>query len=242
MPSPRRPAQERGVPPLLGAGDLAGCEFFGDFDEASRSELLGASSLRRLAAGAALFREGEACRALHLLLDGEVKMHKLSAEGKEQVVRRLKPGQIFGAAPLFTPDGAFPATAVALRRSLVLSVPKAELVRFLDREPRRYLRVLSFVSQHLEQMMRLAETVSLDRVPKRLADRLLELARAQGGPKPGQALRLEHSRSELAAELGTVREVLGRALARLQKQGVLKVEGRRVVLLRPEALSPDGRA
>ncbi len=237
MPNQRPPNGVRKDPPAPTTRDLAGCELFGEFDEAGREELLAGSSLRRLASGERLFVEGEPCAALHLLLDGEVKMHKLSAQGKEQVVRRLKPGQIFGAAPLFTPGGTFPATAVALAPSRVLSVPKARLLAFLERRPGRFLRVLSFVSQHLEQMMRLAERVSLESVPRRLAGRLLELGREQGGPKPGQVVRLGRSQSELAADLGTVREVLGRTLRRFRERGLLRMSGRNVVLLDPEGLA-----
>lgn len=238
MPSPRpshrplsRPAPKaRSLPVDISARQLADCEFFSGFPEAARRKILALSGLRNLEAGATLFEEGQACQALHLLLAGDVKMHKLSAEGKEQVIRRLKPGQIFGAAPLFTPQGSYPATAVALAPSVVLFVPKADLIRFLKEEPDRFLKVLAFVSQHLQEMMRLAESVSLDRVPKRLATLLLALAKDQGGPQPGQALRLPHSQAEMAAELGTVREVVGRTLHQFQKQGLLQVAGRRIVL------------
>ena len=236
MSSHRKIPAARPLPVAITARQLAVCEFFGEFPEGERRKILALSGLRNLEAGAALFEEGQACQALHLLLAGDVKMHKLSAQGKEQVVRRLKPGQIFGAAPLFSPQGTYPATAVALQPSVVLFVPKAALLRFLKQEPDRFLRVLAFVSQHLQEMMKLAETVSLDRVPKRLADHLLGLARGQGGPRPGQTLTLERSQAEMAADLGTVREVLGRTLHQFQAKGWLKVDRRRIVLLQPEAL------
>ncbi|MGH7441257.1 MAG: Crp/Fnr family transcriptional regulator [bacterium] len=236
MPAPSS-AQKRLIKaPPLNAGRLCECEFFSEFSGPARREILALSSTRTLSAGEILFEEGQACRALHLLLDGEVKMNKLSAEGKEQIIRRLHPGQIFGAAPLFTAQGTYPATAIALRASSVLYVPKAALIGFLKKEPDRFLRVLAFVSQHLQDMMRLAEAASLDKVPKRLADHLLALSREQGGPRVGQHLRLEQSQSELAADLGTVREVIGRALRGLQKRGLILMSGRGVVLKDPDAL------
>ena len=234
--SPKVAPKHPNLPVAITARQLGDCEFFNEFPEGARRKILALSGLRSLEAGATLFEEGQPCQALHLLLAGDVKMHKLSAEGKEQVIRRLKPGQIFGAAPLFTPQGTYPATAVALLPSVVLFVPKAELIRFLKQEPERFLKVLAFVSQHLQEMMRLAETVSLDKVPKRLAGLLLALAREQGGPKPGQVLKMQRSQAEMAAELGTVREVLGRALHQFQKQGLLQVDGRRIVLQKPEGL------
>lgn len=203
---------------------LADCELFGEFTAAGRRDVLAFSELRRLSAGQQLFAEGEPCQALHLLLDGAVKMNKVSPDGKEQVIRQLKPGQIFGAAPLFTPAGSYPATAVALRSSEVLAVPKAPLIRFLKAQPELMLKVLSHVSQHLQQMMRLAESVSLERVPTRVACFLLQEAVRQGGPKAGQRVAVGRSQAELAAELGTVREVLGRVLQRWRKAGVITVD------------------
>jgi len=236
-PRPKRARNPSATLPLaVTSAQLATCEFFSEFSDASRKKILGFSRAQRLDTGQVLFEVGAPCKALHLLLDGEVKMNKVSAEGKEQVIRHLRSGQIFGAAPLFTPQGVFPATAVALRPSLVLSVPKPELIRFLKAEPEMFMKVLAFISQHLQDMMKLAERVSLDSVPKRVADYLLRLAREQGGPRPGQQLQLPLTQAELAAELGSVREVVGRALHQFQKQGILELKSRCILLKKFEAL------
>jgi CRP-like cAMP-binding protein len=225
------------LPLVVNSAQLARCEFFSEFSDANRKKILAFSRAQRLDTGQVLFEAGQPCKALHLLLDGEVKMNKVSAEGKEQVIRHLRPGQIFGAAPLFTPQGVFPATAVALQPSLILSVPKGELIRFLKAEPDLFLKVLAFVSSHLQEMMKLAERVSLDSVPKRVADHLLKLAREQGGPRSGQVVDLRMTQAELAAELGSVREVVGRVLHSLQQQGHIELQRGKVVLIKPESLS-----
>lgn len=232
MAAPKRSTKT----PPLSADKLSKCELFGEFTAQARKSILEFSELRRLVAGQELFGEGEPCGALHLLLEGAVKMHKISPDGKEQVIRQLKPGQVFGAAPLFTPESTYPVTALALRASSVLVVPKDPFIRYLKHEPDMLLKVLAHVSQHLQQMMHLAETVSLDKVPKRVAAFLLKEAERTGGPRKGQVLDLARSQSEWAAELGTVREVLGRVLQRWKKDGLLKVEQRRIVLLDPAAL------
>ena len=236
MPAAKMRPKTLALPLDIDLAQLARCEFFSEFSAVDRRALAAFSSLKRLDAGEVLFEEGQPCQALHLVLAGEVKMNKISPEGKEQVIRRLGPGQLFGAAALFTPQGAYPATAEALHPSVVLKVPKAQLIPFLKRRPDMFLKVLAFVSQHLQDMMRLAESVSLDTVPKRAADLLLTLAKKDGTPRPGQVLQLKSSQAELAAELGTVREVLGRALHQFQKQGWLEIKGRKIVLLDPQAL------
>lgn len=223
-------------PIALGVARLGQCELFGAFSTAARKKVLGFSRACSYEPGQQLFAEGQPCLALYLLLDGAVKIHKISMGGKEQVLRQLKPGQIFGAPPLFMPSGVYPATAVALEPSQVLCVPKDGLIRLLKTEPDLMLKALGQVSQQAQNMVRLAESISLSSVPERLAEHLLTLAKAQGGPKTDQVLILEQSQTELAAMLGTVREVLGRNLHRLRKEGVLDVSGRRIVLRDPERL------
>jgi CRP-like cAMP-binding protein len=223
--------------PEINAGSLAQCELFNAFALADLREVLGFSKARRVEAGQQLFEEEQPCLALHLVLEGSLKMSKTSIQGKEQVMRLLGPGQIFGAAPLFTAEGTYPATATALKPSLVLAVPKARLIRFLKQKPELMMKVLAFVSQHLQEMMRLVERVSLDKVPRRLALHLLERAKKQGGPRPGQALTLDQTQTELAAALGSVREVVGRTLRQFEKQGLLKLSGPKIVILDPGALA-----
>jgi CRP/FNR family transcriptional regulator len=237
---PSKPLCPPSVEAAALAKRLASCEFFGEFRPQSRRTIVEFSRLRRLERGETLFEASAPCSALHLLLEGDVKMHKIAPDGKEQVIRRLKPGQIFGAAPLFTPQGVYPATAVALEPSRVLVVPKAEFVRFLKGEPELFLKVLAFVSSHLQDMMRLAERVSLDSVPRRVASRILEQARREGGPRAGQSLVLGTSQAELAAELGSVREVVGRALQSFQKKGWIRRERGRLVLADPASLESFG--
>lgn len=220
----------------VSASHLGRVEFFDEFSPADRRQILGFSRVRQLAAGEQLFVEGSPCQALHLLLSGQVKMNKISSEGKEQVIRHLSAGQIFGAAPLFDPKGIYPASAVALEPSCVLSVPKSRFVSMLMAKPDLFLKVLAFMSVHIQEMMRLVESVSLDKVPRRLAQQLLKVAKAQGGPKTGQVLQLGQSQTALAAELGTVREVVSRALRQLREDGVILLDGQRITLLEPTAL------
>jgi CRP/FNR family transcriptional regulator len=220
----------------LGVARLGQCELFSAFSVAARRKVLGFSRACSFAPEQQLFAEGQPCVSLYLLLEGAVKIHKISMGGKEQVLRQLKAGQIFGAPPLFMPQGVYPATAVALKPSQVLCVPKEGLIRLLKTEPDLMLKALGQVSQQAQMMVRLAESISLASVPERLAEYLLALAKAEGGPRAGQVLQLPQSQTELAAQLGTVREVLGRNLHRLRKEGVLEVSRRRIVLCDPERL------
>jgi CRP/FNR family transcriptional regulator len=216
---------------------LGACELFSAFSAAARKRVLELSRLCGYSPGQQIFAEGEACDALYLLLEGTVKVHKVSPAGKEQVLRQFKPSQVFGVQPVFVPNGRYPASAVAVDEAQVLRVPKPGLIKLLKTEPELMLKALGQVSIQLQYMVHLAESMSLATVPQRVAEELLALAKAAGGPKPGQILVLDRSQSQLAAELGTVREVLGRTLHKLRKQGILAVEGRRITLLDPARLA-----
>jgi CRP/FNR family transcriptional regulator len=125
---------------------------------------------------------------------------------------------------------------VALESSCVLSVPKSRFVAMLLAKPELFLKVLAFMSLHVQEMMRLVESVSLDKVPRRLAQALLKTAKTQGGPRRGQVVRLGRSQTALAAELGTVREVVSRSLRQMREGGIILLEGQQVTLLEPAAL------
>lgn len=233
---PKKKKSPAAAPSALKPAQLKGVEFFGEFSEAERSQIVAVSRIHPLKSGAQLFAEGEPCQALHLVLEGELKMSKVNEDGKEQVMRHIRKNQVFGAAPLFSPRGIYPATAVALQPSSVLSVPKEKLLALFRMNPELGLKALAFVSQHLQQMMRLVESVSLDKVPRRLASHLLELAASEKGPRPGQLLRLRQTQSALAAELGTVREVVGRTLRQFEGKGWISVQKDAIVLKDPGAL------
>jgi len=215
---------------------LKNCDFFSSLKEEELKRILSVSSSFVAEAGREIFQESESCQGLHFLVTGRVKLSKVSVEGKEQVLRDVPPGQAFGGAAFFSRQGRFPATAVALERCSILLVPKPPLMALLLERPRMTLAMLDTIATHQMEMMNLAQGLSLERVEVRLAKHLLLLARAAGGPKPGQVLDLGCNQSELAARLGTVREVVSRSLRSLKGQGAIALKGRQVTLLDLKAL------
>lgn len=191
--------------------------------------------------GALIFAEGDRAQGLHLVASGAVRVFKASPEGKEQVLHHIGPGQSFNDVAAFD-GGPSPASAQAVEPTTVLLVRGESLVELMRRHPEIALAVVRALSARLRQMSNLVEDLALRHVVSRVAAALLRLA-GDG------AVALLPTRQELAAMVGTVREVATRALVHLERQGAVRLgPGRRATILdRPtlhrlsEAAPPKSR-
>ncbi|MEW6034531.1 MAG: Crp/Fnr family transcriptional regulator [Chloroflexota bacterium] len=180
--------------------------------------------------GEVLFVEGEPCRGLYAVRSGLVRVFKSSPEGREQVLLLARPGDSFNDIPVFD-GGPNPASAAALERSVVLIIPKETVLSLLAGCPPATAVVKLFASR-LRHLTTLVGDLSFRSVLSRLSKILLDVAVAEGGPQPAQRLTQE----EMAAMVGTVRDVIGRALRLLEKEGAIRLQRQRIVVTRPEKL------
>ena len=171
-----------------------------------------------------LFLDGDEARAAWIVATGRVAVLKESMEGRTQILHIWEAGDLLGEVALFA-GGRYPASAQALEKSQVLSVPRDAMVRILEEEPTLSLVMLGQLAKRLRHLVRLAEDLSLKEVPARLASYLLGLAEDQGS----NAVRLGVSKGRLAAILGTIPETLSRVLGRMSDQGLVEREGRAVI-------------
>jgi CRP-like cAMP-binding protein len=215
---------------------LKQCDLFAGLTALQLEGVAKVAQKRLVKSGSEVFREGEPCRMLYFVAQGRVKLSKVSLGGKEQILRLVPAGQAFGGAPIFARQGSYPATAVAMEDCQMVQVTKPGLLGLIQRQPGIAVALLETIASHQMEMMKLVQGLSLERVELRLARLILEAAHAQKGPYQGQVLVLAPTQNELAARLGTVREVLWRELKHLQASGVLEFKGRRVVLKDTHAL------
>lgn len=186
---------------------------------------------RRVAAqtcprGALIFTEGEPPHGLYLVASGRVRVFKGSEDGKEQVLHHITAGQSFNDVAAFD-GGPSPANAQAVEPSTILLVPREALLDLMRSYPEIALAVLPVLATRLRQMSSLVEDLSLRHVASRVAGVLLR-------PDTGGTLP---TRQELAAMVGTVREVATRALRHLERLGAIRLgPGRRVAILDRRAL------
>jgi CRP/FNR family transcriptional regulator len=183
-------------------------------------------------AGGHIFAEGDEARGFYLVESGAVKVYKLSASGREQVIHHLGRGEAFGEVALFA-GRAYPASAMALSPARLLFFPKQSFLAAIAAQPALALNMIGTLALRLRGFAALVEALALKDASARLATYLLELWREQAAPE----LTLPMTKGELAARLGTAQETLSRALRRLKEAGLVRVSGRRITLLDPERLA-----
>ena len=185
---------------------------------------------RHYQASQMIFSEGDACAGLFIVESGHVRIFKSSANGREQVLSIDGPGSSIAELPVFD-GGPYPASAVAVNDTRLLFLSKQDFRALCVNYPEVALKVLSVVGARLRRLVGIIEELSFTTVRHRLIALLLRLARTQG-VKNGSAITitLPAHNQELAAQIGTVRELVSRNMSRLQQEGLLDMDGRTVVL------------
>ena len=177
--------------------------------------------------GQTLFSEGDETRGLFVVIEGRIKIYKVSSEGKEQILHIIEAGQSFGEVTVFTGQ-QLPANAQALVKSRILLFPRSAFVGLVTANPSLALNLLAIMSKKLRQFAAQIENLSLKEIPARLASYLVYLAEEQGSE---DAVTLNVSKGQLASLLGTIPETLSRIFAKLSGQDLIRVEGPKIMLL-----------
>jgi CRP-like cAMP-binding protein len=217
---------------------------FANLTEVELEALVRRTSRKRFQQGEQLFAEGDPCTGLFLVASGRIRIFKLSASGREQVLAVEGPGSSFAELPVFD-GGNYPAAASAMEDTEVLFISRKDFQNFCREHPDVALKVIAVVGSRLRRLVGIIEELSFTTVRQRLISLVLRLAQADGTPsRQGIRVELTKSHQDLAAELGTVRELVSRNLSRLQAEGFLDVEGRRIVVkdmpgLKREQTSPE---
>jgi CRP/FNR family transcriptional regulator len=210
-----------------GADVLGRVAYFASLPAAELSRLASRCTIRSLARGEALFEEGEPCRGLVIIAEGRVEIRQISLRGREQVFHTEGPGAALGEGPLFD-GGAYIATAVALTPTRALSLPRAEVRALCRRHPDVALAMLEAMARRVRHFAGIVSDLAFRPVGERLAR---HLAAAAGGTiKPGTRIELTLTHAQLAARLGTVRELVARAFAQLEQSGVIARDRSRVTI------------
>jgi CRP-like cAMP-binding protein len=200
-----------------------------------RGQLAAFASPHRFSAGETLFFEGDPCPGLWVIGSGTVKITKTSPAGREIMLAVESAPSSVAEVPLFD-GGGYPANVTALRDTLAFLLHKDDFRRFCEEHPQVPLKVLAVVGKRLRALVQLIETVTFGSVRQRLARVLLQAAENHPANEP---LEIPITHEELAARLGTVREVVSRNLSRFQAEGLVKVVKRQVVIIDAGALRAE---
>src|SRR5262245_15171821 len=201
-----------------------------------------ATNLRtgRYQSGDVIFRKGDPSEGLCIVVSGRVRTVTTSPEGREQVLKVFGPGRTFADIAVFD-DEPQPADAIAVTDSLIAFVPKATLLDLLRQHPDVAIDVIRLFASRLRAYKQMVEDLSLRPVIARVARLLGDRARGtQMLVEEAATASPRYTQDELAAMVGSVREVVQRALKTLEHAGLIEMARGQIQVIDVEAL--DGWA
>lgn len=172
--------------------------------------------------GELVYMAGDQGGKLYVLHTGRVKISRLNANGKEQVIRVIEPGEFMGELSLFS---SLPMTdnGEALETSTMCLIEGPKLKELMKKYPSIAFKVMEELSQRLEKAENLIETLNLNTVEQRLAQALLTLSAGE------QEVFLKMTKGDFASHLGMSQETLSRKLTAFQEQGLIGLKGHREI-------------
>lgn len=210
--------------------------FFSQLDDHSLQALASRLFLARYKKNQILFVEGEPARTFFFICKGRVKVYRTSADGREQILHLLGDGDPISLVP-FLDGGPYPATAQVLEDSQIAGLHFDDFHGIASAHPDILFQMLRVLARRLREAQEDIASLSLKNVTARLAARLLELGERYGIPgKEGIEFDLNLNRQELGSLIGASRETTTRMLHQFQREGVLRIDGSKIVIVDPDAL------
>jgi CRP/FNR family transcriptional regulator len=188
------------------------------------AHVAGVAIRRVYAPGETVILEGDPCQAVYFIVEGQVRIYRLSPEGREQVLKRLGPGGAFNLVPALD-GGTNPSSVMAWTQVTLYAIERDHFLQMIHEHPALAGAILADFAAKLRHMTALVEDLSLRTVGGRLAKLLL----SQAVEKETVPRRV--TQQEMAAQLGTVREVVGRTLAELEREGLIHMERHRIIIV-----------
>ncbi len=190
-------------------------------------------SFRSCQTGDLLFSEGEPCSGLYIVAKGRVRIFRISPAGREQVLAVEGPGASIAELPVFD-GGPYPASVATMEASELLFISRRDFRAFCLEHPEVALKVLQVVGARLRRLVGIIEELSFSTVRHRLISWILRRSQTEG-----TKFQLGASHQELAAQIGTVRELVSRNLARLQAQGFIAIDDHELKVLDQSGLEAE---
>jgi CRP/FNR family transcriptional regulator len=222
-------------------GVLATVPLLAALEEDVAEIVASALTTRAVVRGHVVFSEGDTGDRLFIVLDGKVKISRAAADGRENLLTVLGPGEMFGELSLFDP-GSRTATATAVTESTLASLDHDDLRPLMFDQPAVAVQLLRALAQRLRRTNEAMADLVFSDVPGRVAKALLDLAEKFGDDEnDGVRVRHDLTQEELAQLVGASRETVNKALSDFANRGWLRLEGRTVLLLDKERLARRAR-
>jgi CRP-like cAMP-binding protein len=178
--------------------------------------LIAAQTVREYEKGALLFQQGQPANSFYVVIDGWVKLYRITPDGSEAVVGVFRRGETFAEAAMFL-GGRYPVSAEVVTASRLLRIDGDLLRRRIREQPDLALSMLASASYHLKALVEQIEQIKLLSAPQRIADFLIRLCPVREG---GCTIELPYEKTLIASRLGMKPESLSRAIGKLRPLGV----------------------
>jgi CRP-like cAMP-binding protein len=179
--------------------------------------------------GEPIFEEGESVNGIYCIKDGVCKLSKLSANGKDQIVKLVKPGELLGQRSMISDEPAN-LSAVALEDMEVCFIPKSEVLGFFNNNNQFSMNMMKTICGDLKDADDHMVSMAQKTVKERLAETLIYLEDTFGKNEDG-SLHIQLSREELAGMIGTATESCIRLLSEFAKNNLVSLNGKKINIL-----------
>jgi CRP/FNR family transcriptional regulator, dissimilatory nitrate respiration regulator len=235
----------------LNINELKKIHLFSDLSESELNKIISFSHHKKFTKGEILFFDTEPFFGFYCVLEGSVKLYKISSEGREHIVHIMSKYNTFGEVPVFenyeavlSGRAVYPINAMAIEDDTeVLVVSAKPFLSFLKENSDISLKFLSTLSKRLKILNNHIEGLTLHDIKRRLAKYILdefentkkEKAKIEKLKhiilKPSDSIELSISKNDLASHLGTILETLSRTFKKLQSEKIIEVHGKKITVL-----------
>jgi CRP/FNR family transcriptional regulator len=210
---------------------LAANPFFQGLNENSLQQLTGAMSLRKFERNEVLFWEDDPCSGLHIIQKGSVKLFRLSPQGRQHIIRILQEGETCNEVPVFD-GGLNPVNVEALEETTAWVVEVDAVQNLMRTDPEFMQKTVENLAQRMRHLVKMVSEMAFYQVTHRLARLIADLPAEELSGEVG----VRWTQDQLAARLGTVREVVARSLRELERSGAIEAENRKIIVKDREVL------
>ena len=176
--------------------------------------------------GEAVVWEADDCKALYFVSSGAVEIYRTAVDGREHTLGVIMPGQVLNVVPVLREEAKNPANARCIRDTILLILGREDARRLMGHYPELAIALAEAMADRLQQMTRKAGALALHTVRQRLAAFLIAEA-----DQDDKAPHIFWTRDDMARQIGTVRDVIGRNLRDMETEGVLRREKGNIILL-----------
>ena len=204
---------------------------FSSLKALNKEELLHLSECKEsytIKKGDVIFEEGDTINGIYCIKDGVCKMSKLSANGKDHIVKLITKGELLGQRSIIS-DEPVNLSAVALEDMEVCFIPRAEVMGFFDKNNQFSMNVMKTICGDLKEADLHSVNMAQKTVKERLAETLLYLSDTFG-KNEDDSLKVQLSREELASMIGTATESCIRLLSDFNKLGLIEKKKKKITL------------